>query len=103
LVFKYYLNTEEGGSNWKVFKYLPISICCNTDNCPVVACGDFNVHVDQVEDTNAVRLDQLLQSFGYVQHVSEPTHNAGHTIDLVITRSDVVVTSHQLVRRLHDI
>jgi len=29
LVFKYYLNTEEGEGNWKVFKYLPISICCN--------------------------------------------------------------------------
>jgi len=40
-----------------------------------------------------VRLDQLLQSFGYVQHVSEPTHNAGHTLDLVTTRSDVVVTN----------
>ena len=32
MVLKYYLNTEEGGSNWKVFKYLPISICCNTGN-----------------------------------------------------------------------
>ena len=62
-------------------------------NCPVVVCGDFNVHVDQVEDVNAVRLDQLLQSFGYVQHVSEHTHNAGHTLDLVIARSDVAVTN----------
>ena len=25
--------------------------------------------------------------------MSEPTHNAGHTLDLVITRSDVVVTN----------
>jgi len=38
-------------------------------------------------------MDQLLQSFGYVLHVSKPTHNAGHTLDLVITRSDVVVTN----------
>ena len=54
-------------------------------------CGDFNVHVDQIGDANAVRLDQLLQSFGYVQHVSGPTHNDGHTLDLVIARSDVIV------------
>ena len=64
-----------------------------TYNCPVAVCGDFNIHVDQVEDVNAARLQQLLQSFGYVQHVSEPTHNAGHTLDLVITRSDVALTN----------
>ena len=64
-----------------------------TYNFPVIICGDFNIHVDQVEDVNAVLMDQLLQSFGYVQHLSEPTHNAGHILDLVITRSDVVVTN----------
>ena len=35
----------------------------STYNCPIVVCGDFNVHVDQPEDVNAVRLKQLLQSF----------------------------------------
>jgi len=32
LVFKYYLNTQEGGSIWKVYKYLLISICCNNEH-----------------------------------------------------------------------
>jgi len=55
--------------------------------CPVVVCGDFNIHVDQRDDVHAVRLASLylLQSFGCVQHVAEPTHNAGHILDLVIT------------------
>jgi len=49
-------------------------------SCPVVVCGDFNVHFDQTDDVNAARLDQLLQSFGYVQHVSEPTHTMPGTL-----------------------
>jgi len=61
-------------------------------SCPIVICGDFNTHVDQTDDVHAVRFGQLLQSFGLVQHVNEPTHSAGHTLDLVITRTDTEVT-----------
>jgi len=48
--------------------------------------------VDVVDVANTVRLNQLLQSVGYIQNVSEPTHDAGHTLDLVISRRDVQVT-----------
>ena len=51
---------------------------------PVVVCGDFNVHYDLRDDGNDVRFRELLQSFGFVQHVTEPTHARGHTLDLVI-------------------
>ena len=44
-------------------------------------------------DIYAVRLSELLQSFGCVQHVAEPTHSAGHTLDLVITRSDTSISA----------
>jgi len=55
-------------------------------SCPVVVCRDFNVHFDLCDDGNAVHLRDTLQSFGFVQHVTEPTHVRGHTLDLVITR-----------------
>ena len=35
-----------------------------------------------------MRLSQLLQSFDCYQHVNQPTHTAGHTLDLVIARAD---------------
>ena len=35
---------------------------------------------------------ELLQSFGFVQHVTEPTHARGHTLDLV-TKSETAVLS----------
>ena len=60
-------------------------------NCPVVVCGDFNIHVDRSDDKHAVQLLQLLQTFDMVQHVTEPTHIAGHTLDLVIARQDTAI------------
>ena len=65
--------------------------CIATYRCPVVVCGDFNVHIDRNDDPHAVRLVQLLQSFDCVQHVAEPTHVAGHMLDLVITTTDTVI------------
>ena len=65
----------------------------STYNCPVVVCGDFNVHVDDRTDVHALHPQQLLESFGYVQHVTGPTHSAGHTLDLVIARSDTEISA----------
>jgi len=71
-------------------------------SCPVIICGDFNVHVDQCNDTHAMRLVQLLKSFGYVQHVNEPTHVAGHTLDLVITNRDTGITDQKISDPISD-
>jgi len=59
--------------------------------CPVLICGDFNVHVDVDNDTHAVHLADLLQCYGFVQHVMQSTHKDGHTLDLVITRKETTV------------
>jgi hypothetical protein len=61
--------------------------------CPIIIGGDFNIHVDNPADLNAARLADLLSSSDLVQHVSEPTHTLGHTLDLVITGSDLRVES----------
>ena len=59
--------------------------------CPIVVCGDFNIHVDDTTDLHAVRFLQLLESFACRQHVDTLTHIAGHTLDLVITRRESAV------------
>jgi len=65
---------------------------CLDYSCPVVLCGDFNIHVDDSSSLHGARFADLLQSVGYVQHVNTATHTARHTLDLVITRSDTDVT-----------
>ena len=58
-------------------------------NCQIVITGDLNFHLDVQDDSNSIQLNELLQSFGLSQSVSGPTHRGGHTLDVVITRSDL--------------
>lgn len=50
--------------------------------------GDFNVHWDQQDDAEKKQLAELLDAFGLTQHVEGPTHTHGHTLDLVISRTE---------------
>ena len=44
--------------------------------------------MDVLNEINAVRMNTLLHDFDLVQCVTGPTHGFGHTLDLVIVRSD---------------
>ena len=60
---------------------------------PIVIAGDFNVHVDVVDPETNKLLD-LLNCHGHRQHVHEPTHVDGHTLDLIMTRcADHTITT----------
>ena len=50
--------------------------------------GDFNLHIDDPNDTYGYQFNDLLSSYGLVNHVTFPTHQAGHTLDLVITQNN---------------
>ena len=54
----------------------------------ILICGDFNVHFENKSNTAVCKFYSLLGAFGLTQHVDAPTHTSGHTLDLVITRSD---------------
>ena len=53
---------------------------------PLIVVGDYNIHVDVPYDTDALKFLDLLESLGLEQHVTEPTHIDGYTLDLVMTR-----------------
>ena len=55
----------------------------------ILIAGDFNIHVEQSGDDATKHLLNILGSFDCIQHVhGEPTHQAGGTLDLVITKSE---------------
>ena len=54
---------------------------------PLCLTGDFNVHVDDPNDSSARCFRELLESMSLTQHVNVLTHVEGHTLDLVITRN----------------
>ena len=53
----------------------------------LIIVGDFNIHVDELNDSNARHFLKLLNTFNLCQHVSIPTHNSGHILDLIITNA----------------
>ena len=50
--------------------------------------GDFNLHVKNNLDKSSRDFLALIDSFNLKQHVCSPTHRAGHTLDLLLTRDD---------------
>ena len=52
----------------------------------ILIAGDFNYHVDNSSDADAVAFLRTLDSLGLEQRVKGSTHCSGHTLDLVITR-----------------
>ena len=64
----------------------------------LIIVGDFNIHVDDVDNIHAKRLKSLLDNFNLHQHVVGPTHVGGHTLDLVITPQDSQAVSETRVK-----
>ena len=76
-------------------------------NGKLIVLGDFNIQMDDTTSTSASKFVHLLQEYGLHQYVSGPTHNRGHMVDLVITRSpsdinnithqDPLISDHELI------
>ena len=59
----------------------------------ILFAGDFNIHVDNPRDSDAIKFADLLESFGLQQHVKGSTHKEGNPLDLIITRCSEIVLS----------
>ena len=55
-------------------------------NCYLLILGDMNIKFDQPDNLNTKHMVRLLTSHNLIQHILEPTHNLGHTLDVVISR-----------------
>lgn len=52
----------------------------------LLVLGDFNIHVCCPSKPMVKNFMNLIDSLSFVQCVSSPTHNLGHTLDLILTR-----------------
>ncbi len=57
----------------------------------ILISGDFNIHIDTATDPLANQFTSMLSTFDLTQHTAGPTHNRGHTLDLVISKGLGVV------------
>ena len=65
-----------------------------TSNVDLFFIGDFNIHIDNQHDPNTVLFNSLLHTFNLNQHISFPTHDSGHALDLIIMNASSKLTIH---------
>ncbi len=62
-----------------------LSMISSEFDCFAIA-GDFIIHIDNAEIKTTKEIITVLNTFDLIQHVHGPTHNRGHTLDLLISR-----------------
>ncbi len=67
----------------EIQEYFDSVVLCNEK---LLIMGDFNLHVEDKSDFYGKEFCAVLDSYGLINHVTVPTHEAGHTLDLIITR-----------------
>ena len=72
-------------------------------NCkqPLLISDDFNIHLDNTANPDAIKISDILDSANSIQNVSGATHRKGHTLDIIITQRDDNLVSD--VKILQDI
>ena len=66
-----------------------------TSNVDLIFVGDFNIHIDKQDDPNTIFFNRLLLNFNLNQHISFPTHDSGHILDLIITNASSKLVIYQ--------
>ena len=51
----------------------------------IVLVGDFNIHINDEDNPNAVVFLETMTALGLHQHVNGPMHRSGNCLDLVFT------------------
>ena len=74
----------------------------NLSKNELIIGGDFNIHVNKPADTNTKKLNSILNTFGLIQHITEPTHEHGNTLDLLITRKKTLLNKYIIGEQLSD-
>ena len=60
----------------------------SVSNSEYIIVGDINIHIDNTNSCYTQKFNQSLGATGFQQHILEPTHCLGHTLDVLIGRDD---------------
>nr|XP_054757263.1 uncharacterized protein LOC129263376 [Lytechinus pictus] len=82
-------------------EFLTLLESAAVDVYPPILLGDFNIHVDDSSDNFARSFLNGVEALGFKQHINRPTHKAGHTLDLVLSRnSEDIISQHSILPSL---
>ena len=72
-------------------EFIPWCANCVITDKNIIMTGDFNMHVNDMNDPEAVLFTESMEALGITQHVHFPTHRLGNSLDLVFTKSTNII------------
>src|SRR6218665_237731 len=63
--------------------------------------GDINITFDLPQDLHMKHMFRLLTSHSLTQLITEPTHNFGHTLDVIISPSSSLIDNIDIFPPVH--
>ena len=68
-----------------------------TEHTNNIICGDFNLHIDDLNNPDAQVFLHMVNAFGLNNNVTFPTHQSGHTLDLILSECISGITVNKAV------
>ena len=72
-----------------------------TNHKNLVLLGDFNMHVNKLDNQDTQSYIDTMEALGLVQHIDQQTHQLGNTLDLIYMESidqlSMYISDHFLV------
>ena len=66
-----------------------------TNHKNLVLLGDFNIHVNRLDNQDTQAYIDTMEALGLVQHIDQQTHQLGNTLDLIYTESlEPILVNH---------
>ena len=69
-----------------------------TTTSEIVIVGDLNIHLDNTTHHHTIAMERTVESFDLQQHVHEPTHYCGHTLDVLMSQDNSTIVSNSEVK-----
>ncbi|ESO02899.1 hypothetical protein HELRODRAFT_174351 [Helobdella robusta] len=66
--------------------------CVTIISSRILLAGDFNIHTEKSNNPNVVNLREIFEMFQLINHIDEPTHILGGTLDLIVTSHNIAVS-----------
>ena len=68
-----------------------------TEHANNIICGDFNLHIDELNNPDAQVFLDIVNAFSLNNNVTFPTHQSGHTLDLILSKCISGITVNEAV------
>ena len=67
----------------------------------ILTVGDFNIHMDDLEDADSCLLHDTINAFNLKQQINIPMNNLGHILDLIITENSEGYVVEKIIPALY--